>query len=41
MKRSARSSDYKNMADFEEDEIVIELNSFELSTEKVNKDGEN
>ena len=29
------------MADFERDEIVIELNSSELSTEKVNKDGEN
>ena len=41
MKRSARSWDYEKMAEFQEDEIVIELNSFELSTEKVNKDGEN
>ena len=41
MKRSARSWDYEKMAEYQGDEIVIELNSFELSTEKVNKDGEN
>ena len=41
MKRSARSRDYEKMAEFQGDQIVIELNGFELSTEKVNKVAEN
>ena len=34
-------SNWRQMAEFQGDQIVIELNGFELSTEKVNRVAEN
>ena len=41
MKLLARSRDFEKMADFQGDEIVMELKGFELSTETVKKVAEN